>query len=253
MAPPTRDKVFISYSHKDQEWLAQLQTMMKPLVRSGVVLPWADTMIRTGADWHEQIQTALTTAKVGVMLVSSNCLASDFIADVELPALLTAAAEEGLQVCWILVSTCLHETSGLSGFQAAHDISRPLDSLTTAELNGPLASIARQINRLAHTPSPPPPEPKADRRQLTVLFCDLVDAAELSERLELEDVSEVIRAYQATCAEVVERFKGHIVQYLRDGLLVYFGYPLTHADDALRAVRTGLGIVEGMERLNTCL
>jgi class 3 adenylate cyclase len=52
---------------------------------------------------------------------------------------------------------------------------------------------------------------------------------------------------------VVERFKGHIVQYLRDGLLVYFGYPLTHADDALRAVRTGLGIVEGMERLNTCL
>jgi class 3 adenylate cyclase len=120
-------------------------------------------------------------------------------------------------------------------------------------LNGPLASIARQINRLANTPSPPPPEPKADRRQLTVLFCDLVDAAELSERLELEDVSEVIRAYQATCAEVVERFKGHIVQYLGDGLLVYFGYPLTHADDALRAVRTGLGIVEGMERLNSCL
>jgi hypothetical protein len=99
MAPPIRDKVFISYSHKDQEWLAQLQTMMKPLVRSGAVLPWADTMTRTGADWHEEIQTALTTAKVGVMLVSSNCLASDFIADVELPALLTAAAEEGLQVC----------------------------------------------------------------------------------------------------------------------------------------------------------
>jgi TIR domain len=130
MAPPIRDKVFISYSHKDQEWLAQLQNMMKPLVRSGAVLPWADTMIRTGADWHEQIQTALTTAKVGVILVSSNFLASDFIAEVELPALLTAAAEEGLQVCWILVSACLHETSGLSGFQAAHDISRPLDSLT---------------------------------------------------------------------------------------------------------------------------
>ena len=130
MAQPIRDKVFFSYSHRDQEWLAQLQTMMKPLVRSGAVLPWADTMIRTGADWREHIQTALTTAKVGVMLVSSNFLASDFIAEVELPALLTAAADEGLQVCWILVSACLHETSGLSRFQAAHDISRPLDSLT---------------------------------------------------------------------------------------------------------------------------
>jgi class 3 adenylate cyclase len=253
MAPPIRDKVFISYSHRDQEWLAQLQTMMKPLVRSGAILPWADTMIRTGADWHEHIQTALTAAKVGVMLVSSNFLASDFIAEVELPALLTAAAEEGLQVCWILVSACLHETSGLSRFQAAHDISRPLDSLTPAELNGTLASIAREINRLANTPSPPPPEPKAERRQLTVLFCDLVDAAVLSERLDLEDVSEVIRAYQASCAEVVERFKGHIAQYPGDGLLVYFGFPLTHEDDALRAVRTGLGIVEGVERLNTRL
>jgi class 3 adenylate cyclase len=56
-----------------------------------------------------------------------------------------------------------------------------------------------------------------------------------------------------TAREVVERFKGHIAQYLGDGLLVYFGYPLTHEDDALRAVRTGLGMVEGMERLNTCL
>ena len=120
MALPIRDKVFISYSHKDQEWLAQLQTMMKPLIRSGAVFPWADTMIRTGADWREQIQTALASAKVGVMLVSSNFLASDFIADVELPALLTAAEGEGLQVCWILVSACLHEASGLGGFQAAH-------------------------------------------------------------------------------------------------------------------------------------
>ena len=161
MAPPIRDKVFISYSHKDREWFEYLQTMMQPLNRSGAVLPWDDTMIRTGADWHEHIQTALSTAKVGVMLVSPNFLASDFIAEVELPALLTAAVKEGLQVCWILVSACLHETSELSRFQAAHDISRPLDKLTPAELNETLASIAREIHliRLANTPSPPPQEP----------------------------------------------------------------------------------------------
>jgi TOMM system kinase/cyclase fusion protein len=210
-------------------------------------------MIHTGADWREQIQRALTTAKVGVTLVSPHFLASNFIAEVELPALLTAAAEDGVQVCWILVSACLHETSGLSRFQAAHDISRPLDSLTPAELNATLATIAREIARLATTSPPSPPEPKAERRQVTVLFCDLVDAAVLSERLDLEDASEIIRAYQASFAEVVERFEGHVAPYPGDGLLVYFGFPSTHEDDALRAVRAGLGIVEGVEPLNARL
>src|SRR5262245_53717527 len=253
MAPPVRDKVFISYSHKDQAWLEQLQTMMKPLVRSGAILPWADTAIQTGADWRAQIQTALRTASVGVTLVSPNFLASDFIAEIELPALLTAAAEEGLQVCWILVSACLHETSGLSRFQAAHDISRPLDSLPPAKLNQTLAAIAREINRLVTASPPAPPEPRAERRQVTVLFCDLVDAALLSERLDVEDASEIIRAYQASASEVVEGFEGFVAPYPGDGLLVYFGFPSTHEDDALRAVRTGLGILKRVEQLNTRL
>ena len=86
-----------------------------------------------------------------------------------------------------------------------------------------------------------------------MLFCDLVDAAVLSERLDLEDASEIIRAYQASFAEVVERFEGHVAPYPGDGLLVYFGFPSTHEDDALRAVRTGLGIIERVEQLNTRL
>jgi len=156
-------------------------------------------------------------------------------------------------VCWILVSACLHETSGLSRFQAAHDISRPLDSLTPAELNETLAAIAREINRLVSTEPSSPPEPKAERRQVTVLFCDLVDAAVLSEQLDVEDASEIIRAYQASVSEVVERFEGHVAPYPGDGLLVYFGFPSTHEDDALRAVRTGLGIIERVEQLNARL
>ena len=95
--------------------------------------------------------------------------------------------------------------------------------------------------------------PEAERRQLTVLFCDLVDSTALASQLDPEDLREVVRAYQATCAEVIQRFEGHIAQYLGDGLLVYFGYPQAHEDDAQRAVRTGLGIVEAMATLNSSL
>ena len=100
-------------------------------------------------------------------------------------------------------------------------------------------------------PARPPSE--AERRQLTVLFCDLVDSTALASQLDPEDLREVVRAYQDTCAKVIARFDGHIAQYLGDGLLVYFGYPLAHEDDAQRAVRAGLGIVEALGQLNTRL
>ena len=86
-----------------------------------------------------------------------------------------------------------------------------------------------------------------------MLFCDLVDSTVLAGQLDPEDLREVVRAYQDTCAKVIARFEGHIAQYLGDGLLVYFGYPLAHEDDAQRAVRAGLGIVEALGQLNTRL
>jgi class 3 adenylate cyclase len=98
-----------------------------------------------------------------------------------------------------------------------------------------------------------PAMPDAERRQLTVLFCDLVDSTPLASQLDPEDLREVIQAYQETCAKVIARFEGHIAQYLGDGLLVYFGYPLAHEDDAQRAVRAGLGMVEAVGQLNTSL
>jgi TOMM system kinase/cyclase fusion protein len=93
----------------------------------------------------------------------------------------------------------------------------------------------------------------AERRQLTVLFCDLVDSTVLSRQLDPEDLRAVVRAYQDTCARVIARYDGHIAQYLGDGLLVYFGYPQAHEDDAQRAVRAGLGMIEAMGQLNTRL
>src|SRR5438874_6478550 len=93
----------------------------------------------------------------------------------------------------------------------------------------------------------------AERRQLTVLFCDLVDSTPLASQLDPEDLREVMRAYQEACAKVIARFDGHIAQYLGDGLLVYFGYPLAHEDDAQRAGLAGLGMVEALGQLNTRL
>src|SRR5918999_735879 len=104
--------------------------------------------------------------------------------------------------------------------------------------------------------APPPGAPRsadAERRQLTVLFCDLVDSTGLASQRDPEELRQVVQAYQATCAKVIARFEGHIAQYLGDGLLVYFGYPLAHEDDAQRAVRAGLGIVEALGQLNTHL
>ena len=85
------------------------------------------------------------------------------------------------------------------------------------------------------------------------MFCDLVDSTKLSSQLDPEEYRDVVRAYQRVCTEVIQRYDGHIAQLLGDGLLVYFGYPQAHEDDAQRAVRTGLGILDAMGDLNTRL
>jgi hypothetical protein len=129
----------------------------------------------------------------------------------------------------------------------------PLTSPPPAPPGAPQPSPQAESPASAATPPISHHIPDAERRQLTVMFCDLVDSTSLSGQLDPEDLRQVLRAYQATCADVIEHFGGHIAQYLGDGLLVYFGYPRAHEDDAQRAVRAGLGIVEAMETRNTHL
>src|SRR5918995_327833 len=90
---------------------------------------------------------------------------------------------------------------------------------------------------------------EAERRQLTVLFCDLVGSTELAARLDPEDLRGIMGAYQRCAAAVVERFEGHIAKYLGDGVLAYFGWPQAHEDDAERAVRAGLELTAAVARL----
>ena len=91
----------------------------------------------------------------------------------------------------------------------------------------------------------------AERRQITVLFCDLVGSTELATRLDAEELREVMQRYRRACTDVVARYDGHVAQYLGDGLLIYFGWPLAHEDDAERAVRSGLDIVQAVRGVRT--
>jgi class 3 adenylate cyclase/predicted ATPase len=89
----------------------------------------------------------------------------------------------------------------------------------------------------------------AERRQLTVMFCDLVGSTALAARLDPEDLREIIAAYHRAVAEVIAGFDGFVAKYMRDGVLIYFGYPRAHEDDAERAVRAGLGVIDAVGRL----
>src|SRR5262249_41622232 len=103
----------------------------------------------------------------------------------------------------------------------------------------------------AATPVAPQPHDTAERRQVTVMFSDLVGSTALSARMDPEDLRDVISAYQKCVAETVGRFGGFVAKYMGDGVLVYFGYPQAHEDDAERAVRGGLELVTAVSELKT--
>jgi class 3 adenylate cyclase/tetratricopeptide (TPR) repeat protein len=114
---------------------------------------------------------------------------------------------------------------------------RLLDGIAALSAAAPVAANART-------------RADAERRQLTVMFCDLVGSTALSARLDPEDLREIIGAYHRAVAEIVAGFDGFVAKYMGDGVLVYFGYPRAHEDDAERAVRAGLGVVEAVGRLD---
>ena len=96
----------------------------------------------------------------------------------------------------------------------------------------------------------PPERDQAERRQLTVMFCDLVDSTALSRRLDPEDLQDVIRRFLDACSQAIGRFNGYIAKYMGDGMLVYFGYPHAHENDAERAVHAGLAILDTVKALH---
>jgi hypothetical protein len=129
-----RTKIFISYSHQDGDWLARLRIHLKPLEREHRIEIWDDTKIKPGSRWRQEIEDALSTAKVAVLLVSADFLASDFIATSELPLLLNAAEKEGAIILPLILSPSRFlRTTSLAQFQSVNDPLKPLIGLSRSE------------------------------------------------------------------------------------------------------------------------
>jgi class 3 adenylate cyclase len=124
---------------------------------------------------------------------------------------------------------------------------RLLDAITALGAPTPAADAS---GLAAETTATLAPKGDAERRQLTVMFCDLVGSTALAARLDPEDLREVVAGYHRSVAEVVAGFDGFVAKYMGDGVLIYFGYPRAHEDDAERAVRAGLGVVDAVGRLD---
>lgn len=146
---PIRDQVFISYSHKDKTWLEKLQVLLKPLMRKGALSPWDDTTIPPGAIWRDEIKRAVSRAKVAVLLVSPDFLASDFIDKEELPPLLAAAKQEGVPILWVYLRPCLYDETPIGEYQATHDLKQPLSGLSAHDQESVLLAVAKEIRRAA--------------------------------------------------------------------------------------------------------
>jgi len=207
---------------------------------------------RTGQLWHDGSEVKLTPRAAAVLHLLAE-RAEDLVTKQEL----FDRVWGGMAVSDYALTSCIQELRGALG----DDARRPrvietrhrrgyrlMIPTTPIAYRSNAASSIAGLHGMAHAPPQIAIEPTrqddAERRQLTVMFCDLVDATSLASRLDLEDMSDLIRAFQGSIAAAVARFDGHVAKLMGDGALVYFGYPRAHEDDAERAVRAGLGLAE---------
>jgi hypothetical protein len=143
---PAGSGIFVSYSHRDKESLDEFELVLKPYLKQEDRLRmWNDKQIQAGTNWLQTIRSELAGSNVAVLLVSAEFLASDFIAKEELPVILEASSRARMKVFWILLSPAAYDATPLQTIQAAHDISKPLKSLTEVDRRQVLLDIARKV------------------------------------------------------------------------------------------------------------
>jgi hypothetical protein len=148
--PPAQNSVFVTYSHKDKRFLDEFLVHLKPLERTKHVAAWSDRQIEPGTKWFEEIKKSLTSAKVAVMLVSSDFLASDFIHEHELGPLLKEANAGGVQILWVLLRACSYKDTALKDYQSVIPPDKPLAEMKSGRDNAWVAicdQIKAAVNR----------------------------------------------------------------------------------------------------------
>ncbi len=158
-----RPRVFISYNRADQEWLERLLEYLKPLEHDAAVDIWDDTRIEQGSRWREQIEAALEAARVAVLLVSADYLASDYVIAREIPILLEGARDRGVHILSVIVSPCRFERTPLRQFQAVNSPSSPLTGKSKREQDHIFAIVAESIRKILASPQPQLWDRLADR------------------------------------------------------------------------------------------
>jgi hypothetical protein len=147
---PIREKLFLSYSRKDQQWLGRIQTSLAPLAKNCTGSIWSDGEIKPTDRWRNEIDLALRSSKAALLLVSPSFFASEFIQTYELPYLVAAAYRQELRLTWALIQSCPYHHTPIDQFQAIHDIKKPLMTLTETELEEVLAAVCEHLMELLH-------------------------------------------------------------------------------------------------------
>ena len=143
------DKIFISYSHKDKEFLQRLMIHLKPLQKSGVIDPWVDSKIGAGDRWRKKIEKALSEARGALLLISADFLASDFIIDNELPPLLKSADENGTAIIPVVLKPCrFTREKSLSAFQSINSPEEPISGMDEHGRELVYDAVAERIEQL---------------------------------------------------------------------------------------------------------
>lgn len=136
--------IFISYSHKNLEWLNRLKTHLMPLRHMGISA-WDDTQIHPGAEWKKEINFAISSARVAILLVNADYLALEYMRG-QVSPFLNGAKNRGVKIFWILLGPCLYDITEIAKYQAAHDPQYPLASLSAVEADAALVSICKKIH-----------------------------------------------------------------------------------------------------------